>query len=119
MRSMILAVVIAVTGVPAIADGFQSVQDRGTFLSLVEGRVLRLGAARIALRVLPDGTISGKALGWDITGKWSWDSGFFCREMDWSGYPISPNCQLVEQRGSELRFTSNKGSGQSAAFRLR
>ncbi len=119
MRKIFLALAMALGCGPVLADGFQPVQDKGAFLSLVEGRELRLGASRIALKVLPDGTIQGRALGWDITGTWSWNSGFFCREMDWSGYPIPPNCQLVEQRGTEMRFTSDKGSGQSAAFKLR
>ena len=119
MRQVLIAVLVAMLGTAALANDYKPVQDRNTFLSLVDGRELQLGVPRVALRVLPDGTITGRALGWDITGKWRWESGFFCREMDWSGYPIPQNCQLVEQRGSELRFTSNKGAGQSAAFRLR
>lgn len=119
MRHLVIAMITALMGTSALAEGFQPVQDKDTFLSLVDGRELRLGLPRVILRVLPDGTIRGTAMGWDVTGKWSWDNGFFCRELDWSGYPIPANCQLVEQRPSELRFTSNRGAGQSAAFRLR
>lgn len=124
MRGFVLAMMMAVLAgpvlvSPAMADEFEPVRDRGQFLSLVEGRELRLGRYGVSLRVLPDGSIRGKALGWDVTGKWSWTSGYFCREMDWSGYPIPSNCQLVEQRGGELRFTSDEGVGRSAEFRLR
>jgi hypothetical protein len=40
--------------------------------------------------------------------------------MDWSGYPIPLNCQLVEAKGDEeIRFTVDKGEGDSASFKLR
>ena len=66
------------------------------------------------------GSIAGSALGWDITGHWAWKDGYFCREMDWSGTPITYNCQLVEASGAEkLRFTVDQGKGDSATFRLR
>jgi hypothetical protein len=40
--------------------------------------------------------------------------------MDWSGMAIDFNCQLVEANGAErLRFTVDKGTGDSATFRLR
>jgi hypothetical protein len=40
--------------------------------------------------------------------------------MDWSGYEIPFNCQLVEALGDDrLRFTVDQGAGDSAEFRLR
>ena len=104
---------------PAAAQAFTPVRDRDQFLQLVAGRELRLGLFRIGLTILPDGRIEGSALGWGVTGRWQWKDGYFCREMDWSGKPIPYNCQLVEARGDELRFTVDRGAGDSAAFRLR
>jgi hypothetical protein len=121
MRSFVAALVICVAaGLPAAASGFQPVRDQSTFLSLVEGRELRLNLFRIAIKVLPDGRIEGRALGWDLTGTWSWKDGYFCREMDWSGSPIPYNCQLVEVAGDKrIRFTVDRGEGDSASFSLR
>lgn len=105
---------------PALAEGFEPVQDESQFLQLVGGRVLRIGLYDLSLRVRPGGVIEGSAMGWAITGNWSWQDGFFCRSMDWSGTEIDYNCQLVEARGSDvLRFTVDQGSGESATFRLR
>lgn len=104
---------------PVAAQDYAPVRDRDTFLQLVEGRELRLGSFGVGLKVLPDGRITGSALGWAITGSWAWRDGYFCREMDWSGKEIPYNCQLVEARGEELRFTVDRGAGDSAAFRLR
>jgi hypothetical protein len=104
----------------AQASDFQPVRDKGDFLTLVQDRELRIGIYDLSLNVLPDGRIKGSALGWDITGTWKWQDGYFCREMDWSGMEIDYNCQLVEARDNErLRFTVDKGAGDSATFRLR
>ncbi len=106
--------------VPAKADGFVTVTDRDQFLSLVTGRELHLGRFGVRLNLLPDGRIEGRALGWGLDGSWTWQDGYFCREMDWSGYEIGYNCQLVEAKGtSQLRFTVDRGAGDSASFKLK
>ncbi len=104
---------------PVAANGYEAVSDKGHFMTLVDGRELRLGALGIRLQVKGDGSIEGTASGWDLTGSWSWQDGYFCREMDWSGYEISYNCQLVEVAGNRMRFTVDRGAGRSAEFNLR
>jgi hypothetical protein len=122
-RVLSLTVIVFLSGIfgnAAFANEFEPVRDKEEFLSLLEDRELRIGLYNLKLRVLPDGKIVGSALGWEVTGKWAWNNGYFCRDMDWSGYPIAYNCQLVEKRGDgELRFTSDQGAGQRASFRLR
>lgn len=105
---------------PLRADSFVPVRDLPDFLKLVEGRDLRIGLYDLTLQLSPDGSITGSALGWGITGAWVWKDGYFCRNMDWSGYAIEQNCQLVEALGTEkMRFTVDQGTGDSATFRLR
>ncbi len=107
------------SAVPAHAD-FVPINDRAAFLRVIEGRELRMGVFQIALKITPDGQINGSALGWDVTGTWAWQDGFFCREIDWSGKPIPYNCQLVEvQEGDKIRFTVDQGAGDEATFNLR
>ena len=120
MLRAIVTVLLLAAPVAAAANDFQLIKDRDDFLSLVKDRELRIGIYNLSLNVLPDGKIKGRALGWDITGRWQWQDGYFCREMDWSGMPIEFNCQLVEAEGAErLRFTVDKGTGDSATFKLR
>jgi hypothetical protein len=108
------------TALPAAADSFEPVKEKDRFLDIVQNRELKIGIYNLSLSVQPDGSIDGSALGWPITGNWTWKDGYFCREMDWSGTPISYNCQLVEANGTErLRFTVDQGKGDSATFRLR
>lgn len=113
----VLALAMPTTG---SANQFEPVREKDRFLELVTDRDLRIGIYNLLLNVKPDGTIGGSALGWTITGTWDWKDGYFCRQMDWSGYDIEYNCQLVEAQGAEkLRFTVDQGSGDSATFRVR
>ena len=117
------AVLLAMLGAPAgpaFADTYAPIKDLPTFLQLVEGRDLRIGLYNLTLTLSPDGQVTGSALGWAITGSWRWDAGYFCRELDWSGYAVPDNCQLVEAQGRDkLRFTTDQGAGDSATFKLR
>ncbi|NBD30159.1 MAG: dihydrodipicolinate reductase [Alphaproteobacteria bacterium] len=116
----IVLIVLALSLVAGSAAAFERIDERDRFVSLVEGKDLRLGLFGITLRVRPDGTIDGSAQGWDVTGNWDWRDGYFCREMDWSGTPIAFDCQLVEERGGQkVRFTVNRGEGMGATFNLR
>jgi hypothetical protein len=120
MRRIVLSALMLCLPGLALANEFAPIRDKAAFLSLVKDRDLRIGLYNLTLRVAPDGTITGRALGWDISGKWKWEDGYFCRDMDWSGYAIPFNCQLVEARAdSEVRFTVDRGAGNSASFRLR
>ncbi len=113
-------VLTVLAALPALANDFAAVRDKAAFLSLVEGKELRIGVYNLTLSLMPDGQIKGRALGWDITGSWAWKDGYFCRELDWSGMAIPYNCQLVEARGADVvRFTVDQGNGATASFKLR
>ena len=120
LHAVFPAALLALVAVPASAESFSRISDKSDFIETVTGKELRLGMFGISLQVEEDGEIKGRALGWDVTGTWEWQDGYFCREMDWSGYPIPLNCQLVEARGDEeIRFTVDRGEGDSASFKLR
>ena len=121
LKTALVAALFSAIAAPgfASADGFRKVEDRSDFVSLIAGKELRIGLFGIRLKVMPDGQIDGEARGWGVTGTWSWQDGYFCREMDWSGTPVPYNCQLVEVRGNQMRFTVDRGSGDDATFNLR
>jgi hypothetical protein len=115
MRPMLTAAILAATPLPAL--GFERVADPTTFESLVIGR--ELSRTGIRLQVLPDGRIQGRGLAWPVTGDWRWQDGYFCRTMDWSGYEIAYNCMTVLANGRSVRFIADRGTGDSADFRIR
>ena len=116
IRLLLLSVLIIS---PVSASAFERVTEKGAFLTLISGKSLSNRLYGVTLQVTSDGSIAGDALGWDITGAWNWQNGYFCRDMAWGGDPIGYNCQLVEAKGSEMRFTSDQGAGDSASFKLR
>lgn len=115
--SVFTLVLLAVAS-PSVASDFQRVQERDSFVTLIKNRNLtRLG---IRLRVSQDGAIKGRAFGKDISGDWTWTEGYFCRDLFVEGDVLDEqNCQTVEVRGNTLRFTSDKGTGDSAKLRLK
>ncbi|MGR3270969.1 dihydrodipicolinate reductase [Thalassococcus profundi] len=113
--AMAALVVLTTTG-PALAE-FEQVTDRAQFIKLIAGKTL--SRTLVELWVSPNGGISGNGAGWDVTGSWSWKDGYFCRDLNWGGDELGYNCQAVHSDGSRIRFTSDRGDGQSAAFTLR
>lgn len=118
LRALTLALALTAM-LPGVAHAFERISDRATFLSVVDGKELRIALYGLSLNVRSDGAITGRAAGWDITGSWRWENGYFCRDMDWSGYAIDYNCQLVEVSGDRIRFTVDQGAGDDAVLRIR
>ena len=100
----------------AQAEGFRVVDSDTRFVALIEGRELRrLG---IRLTVTPTGEIQGRAFGGPVTGQWRWENGYFCRDLFWNDTDLGYNCQLVQENGPTLRFTSDQGAGMFADLTL-
>jgi hypothetical protein len=117
MKTTLVLLLIMAAGAPAAAEEFQKVDERDTFVSLMNGRELtRFG---INLTVTPDGEIDGRAFGRDVTGAWRWDSGYFCRDLYWGQMALGGNCQAVKVQGRTVRFISDQGAGRYADLRLR
>lgn len=104
-------------GGAASADQVQRITEEDRFLALVEDRTLRRSFVR--LEVTPDGFIRGRGFGRAVRGPWEWQDGYFCRDLYWGETSLGANCQAVHLDGTRLRFTSDRGTGDSAAFRLR
>jgi hypothetical protein len=119
MRNLAIAAVLAGLALPAASPlaAFERITDAREFTQTVAGRDLtRFG---IRLQVTPDGGIRGRGFGYTVTGEWRWESGFFCRDMDWGGTDIGYNCQAVLRDGNRVRFIADQGRGEHADFTLR
>ncbi len=124
MLRFFFAVLVASMGflsAPAAAQSdWNPIKDREVFMELLDGKSLNIWYYVLKLRVLDDGTISGRAFGGEITGDWEWKDGYFCRKMRWEdSYEVEYNCQLVEIKDQTMRFTVDQGAGEYADFKLR
>ncbi|WP_187428237.1 hypothetical protein ROLI_003850 [Roseobacter fucihabitans] len=113
---VVVSVAAALCATSAVAE-FAKVNSQDQFVSLIEGKELRRPFVR--LEVSPQGDISGMGAVWAVSGNWTWREGFFCRELFWGGDPLGYNCQQVDTKDNRIRFTSDRGAGDSAEFRLR
>ena len=117
MRYILSSLFAIFLATPTVAEEFSNVEQRASFVSLVDGKQLtRLG---IKLDVKPDGRIVGRAFGRNVSGAWKWQAGFFCRDLNWGSEALGQNCQRVKVQGDTIRFISDKGAGESADLRLR
>lgn len=117
MTKFVLATFIAVVPASAALAEFSKIEDQSDFVALIAGKELKRPFVKI--EVASDGSISGYGAAWPVTGEWTWSDGFFCRDLFWAGDALGYNCQQVEAAGNRIRFTSDKGAGDSAEFRLR
>ena len=97
----------------------ERILERSELLDIVSGKILVLRLFGIELKVFEDGTIEGKAMGWNVKGEWEWQDGFFCRSMWWGERDIGFNCQEVTIKNKKIKFTSDRGNGASARFSLK
>lgn len=111
------ALIVAMTGVAYADPKLSKVTDRQDFERLVVGKNLTIFG--ISVKVTPSGAIDGRAYGRNVSGKWQWKDGYFCRDLYWGERDLGPNCQEVRVDGSTVRFTSDRGSGRSADLTMR
>ncbi|MEL6607627.1 MAG: dihydrodipicolinate reductase [Pseudomonadota bacterium] len=104
---------------PKAATAMEKIDDRAAFMATLGGRSLNIRLYGLELRVLDDGRIIGRAAGRDVSGAWTWEAGYFCRSMMWGAREIPYNCQEVRAEGDRMRFTSDRGTGDTAVFGLR
>lgn len=116
--SLKIALTLAFFGLstPAFAE-FAKVNSEEEFRQLVSGKALT--RPLVKLEVSPEGQISGKGVTWDVTGTWNWRDGYFCRDLYWGGTELGYNCQEVRVKDGRIRFTSDRGAGDFADFKMR
>ncbi|MFP7569668.1 dihydrodipicolinate reductase [Marivita sp. S2033] len=117
-RAVIAAIALVSTLTPqSAAAEMKRIDSKSEFVQLVQGKTL--SRAFVKLRVGADGAIAGRGAGWDVTGRWDWKDGYFCRDLNWGGDDLGYNCQEVRADGRAMRFTADKGTGDAANFTLR
>ena len=100
----------------AVAE-FSIVSQRDEFVRAITGK--QLERPFIKLSVSSAGDIVGRALLAEVRGSWTWEQGYFCRDLFWGKKELGYNCQQVSLSGDKIRFTSDEGKGDYADFHLK
>ena len=116
MRLLWIVGTVAMLASNAAMADMQKIETVEQFVEFVQGK--KLTRPLIKLEVSSDGRISGRGVTWDVEGNWSWQNGYFCRDLFWGGDALGYNCQEVRANGNRIRFTSDRGAGDTAVFRL-
>lgn len=117
MTELLITAVAASAAPAAAAADFVRITDQSSFERAVLGKTL--SRPLIRLQVLSAGKITGRGATAPVTGDWQWREGYFCRDLAWGDRDLGYNCQEVALDGARIRFTSDRGAGQSAVFKLR
>ncbi len=116
MRVLVLTSCLMMAMASSASAELKKLNTFEEFLSYVQGKTL--SRPLIKLTVTSDGRIAGRGAKWDVEGNWRWQDGYFCRDLYWGGDALGYNCQEVRAQGNRIKFTSDRGAGQSAVFRL-
>lgn len=117
MRLFTLFASLLVIIYPLSVAADRPITSKQDFIAIIEDKELR--RPFVKLRVTPDGAISGRGLTTTVTGSWTWENGYFCRDLIWGKRELGYNCQAVSWVDKKLRFTSDRGTGDYADFSLR
>ena len=93
------------------------IKDKNTFIATIKDKTLKRPLIR--LEVTEDGKITGRAAMLSVTGQWTWENSYFCRDLFWGSRNLGYNCQQVSRSGKKIRFTSDKGEGDFADFTVK
>lgn len=65
-----------------------------------------------------DGSIRGFYKGKFVSGAWSWEGEYYCRDVMIDTRDLGHDCQVVTVSGNKIVYTRKKGSGKTATFEL-
>lgn len=115
--SIMLGFIVATAAASAASAEMTKVNSQKDFVCLVAGK--KLTRPFVKIEVAQDGNITGKGVTWEITGDWTWKDGYFCRNLFWGGDTLGYNCQEIKVKDGLVRFTSDRGEGDSAEFKMK
>lgn len=96
---------------------FERVNDAATFSASVADRRLEFpDEPAVWFRLKSDGTMDGELRRGTVTGTWTFEDGFWCREFTAGGRASPPDCQVVEIAPNQARFTRDRGNGEAGVY---
>ncbi len=109
-----LAIGLTLGATPAMAE---EINTKEQFLAQIAGKKLVQKDNWVILS--PDGTVRGEgpAKG-TISGNWTWEGTYYCREITVDGTSFPRDCQTVTLNGDTVNFIHEKGKGITISWRV-
>lgn len=108
----------AVLPFAALAD-FKQITTGAEYNSLLVGKKAWAGSDGWFMSAA-DGKLTGKYKGAKFLGTWVWQDKYYCRNGAFAGKdPIGTDCQVVEFDGKQVRYTRDRGQGNSVIYTLK
>ncbi|WP_420862226.1 hypothetical protein [Algirhabdus cladophorae] len=100
--------------------GFVRVSDATAFnTALADRRLEWPDNSAIWFRLNSDGTMDGELKRGAVSGTWSFENGYWCREFEAGGKASPADCQLAELMGDQVRLTRDKGTGDAGIYLIK
>lgn len=91
---------------------WKRVTTRDEFVSRFTGVTLVSDGLRFVIH--EDGRILGDIGDLPLSGRWYWENGFFCRTAVLDGATLELDCEMIECRGDQMRYTRERGNGEAS-----
>lgn len=97
-------------------DGWQKITTERAFLAAFSDKQLFADDLRFVIH--SDGTMTGTIGDAVLRGNWYWRDIFFCRTAELDGEDLGLDCEIIEARGNQMRYTRNEGAGEASVVTL-
>ncbi len=109
---------IAFAAIPALAE-FKKVKSEQQLRTELVGKKMYDEHGNW-FRWNSDGTMSGKLKSKKkFAGAWVWNKKYLCRNAVVGDKKLATDCQLIEVDGNTVRYTRNKGKGESRLLTIK
>ena len=110
------ATAVCFTATSTLAQDFQRIKSKSEYTAQVAGK--RLVADFGWVKATADGGITGEINGQSARGNWTWNRGFWCRDITYGSTTLPRNCQAIFIKGDTLVSIRDKGQGDQVVMKF-
>ncbi|WP_306151129.1 hypothetical protein [Roseovarius sp. MMSF_3281] len=116
ITATLTAASICIAANTALAQDFKRIKTKSEYTSQVAGK--RLVADFGWVKATADGGITGQVNGQPASGNWTWNRGFWCRDITFGDTTLPRNCQAIFVKGNTLVSIRDKGQGDQVVMKF-
>ncbi|WP_372572536.1 hypothetical protein [Ruegeria jejuensis] len=91
----------------SVTESWTRIHTRAAFCAFIAD--CRFEGPGLRFVIHQDGRLDGTAEGVAFEGSWEWKQGCFCRILNHPDTPGERECEIIETRGAQMRYTRDGG----------